>query len=1007
MPVHVPRRVLFLALIALLLTAPAVLAERPAPNAPATPDALWSAWADTQKLDAESPFAGLSWRSIGPTVQGGRIIDIEGIPGNPYGFYAAAASGGLWRTVDNGGTWEPLFDFQPTTIIGDMAVDPRNPDRLWVGTGENNSSRSSYGGLGVFVSDDAGASWRHAGLDTTDRIGRVVVDPRDSNRVFVAAHGKLYTQGGDRGVFRTDDGGATWKHVLVTEGWTGAIELVLHPTNPDIVYTATWERSRRPWNFTEGGPGSAIWKSTDGGDTWSKLDGFPSGEHVGRIGLAVTPASPDTLYASLDNQMVLPEDQWDMGDSAVNAKRLKSMTKEEFLEQDPAEIDAFVRGNDLDTDLDGDKLIEMVKNDEVTIQDLLDELSDANNSLFQTDIHGIEVYRSDDAGATWAKTHDEPIRDVVFTYGYYFGQIGVSPANPDEVYVLGVPIIKSTDGGKSFFTIQQEGVHVDYQAIWFDPANPQRVIVGNDGGIDESFDGGLTWRRVDEMAIGQFYTIMVDDADPYNVYGGTQDNGTLKGPNTSRPGIGPGWQFIGGGDGMYVQIDPRDGTTYVGFQFGFYFRRGPDRQTVRPRDKLGEQALRYNWATPVHLSPHSPEIVYFGANKLYRSMDRGETWTAISPDLTTSPERGDVPFGTITTVAESPITFGVIWAGTDDGHVHVTSDNGTTWSDVGAGLPKDRWVSRVEASRDDIDVAYVSLSGYRDDDLGVYLYRTADRGKTWTSIAGNLPEGWINVVREDTVDPNILYVGTRNGVYVSHDLGGAWHALTAGLPKVPVHDLVIQHRERELVAGTHGRSAWVIDILPVQEWAERKDEALSVYPLESVDYDNMIQGRLSQWFDASDYLPELEVPFWTSEAGTIELAVLDQDDRELRTLSMYAEAGVNAFTWDLLLDQDKALAAEKEAYEATADKGDGEEGEEGDEGTELYSGEGWRANVPWAEAVRLGRRLEITPGSYTIELRRGEETARTDLKVTPGEPPPPRKKPEPKIRGEKDKHVSP
>ena len=405
-----------------------------------------------------------------------------------------------------------------------------------------------------------------------------------------------------------------------------------------MIYAAAWERSRRPWNFVEGGKGSGIWKSTDGGDTWSRLGGetspgtgangtFPRGEHVGRIGLAISPSQPRTIYASLDNQELLPEELWDLGDGAVTAKRLRKMSKEDFLAQDPEEIETFIRGSDLDTSLDAETLIEMIENDELTLADLLAELDDANANLFNTDIRGIEVWRSDDAGATWRRTHEEPIRQVVYTYGYYFGQIRVAPDDPDRIYVLGVPLITSDDGGKTFSGINGRDVHVDHQSFWIDPETPERVITGNDGGLDVSYDGGKSWLKLDAQPIGQFYTVAVDLADPYNVYGGLQDNGVLKGSSRSRPGIDR-WQRIGGGDGMYVQIDPRDNaTTYLGLQFGYYFRQGPGgRQQVRPRDKLEEPALRYNWSSPIQLSEHNADVLYFGANKLYRSLDQGETW---------------------------------------------------------------------------------------------------------------------------------------------------------------------------------------------------------------------------------------------------------------------------------------------------------------------------------------------------------------------------------------------
>lgn len=1002
-------RVLAVVLLPLSLAPPA-FAERPAAADPASFDAKEAAWQRHLELDEASLFHGLEWRNIGPVIQGGRVVDIESVPGKPYSFLVAYASGGLWRTDNNGVTFEPIFDANPTIVMGDIAVDPSNPDRIWVGTGENNSSRSSYGGHGVYRSDDGGATWTFTGLGDSDRIGRIAVDPRNGDVVYVGVLGKLYTPGGERGVFKTTDGGESWSHVLdPDDDWTGVIDLVMHPANPDVLYAATWERSRRPWDFVEGGDGSGIWRSTDAGETWQRLDGgLPQGEHVGRIGLTISASNPEILYASVDNQEELPEEKWDLGDSAVNPKRLRTMTKEEFLAQDPEAIEDFIRGNDLDPTLDAKTLIRKVKDDEVTLQDLLDEISDANANLFNTDIQGLEVYRSDDGGSNWARTHEDPIREVVYTYGYYFGQIRVDPTNPDVVYAMGVPIIKSEDGGKTWFSIQDPEVHVDYQSQWIHPENSQHVIVGNDGGLDASWDGGKTWIKLDSQPVGQFYAIAVDMDDPYNVYGGLQDNGTLKGPSTGEPGR-PGWRVIGGGDGMHVQVAD-DGTTYIGFQFGYYFRLNPDgsRDMVRPRDALGEKALRYNWSTPILLSRHQDDILYFGADKLYRSMDRGDTWTAISDDLTENPNRGDVPFGTMTSLSESPGQFGLIWAGTDDGQVLVTPDGGVTWNDVTDGLPADRWVSRVEASSHETTRAYLSLNGYRDDDTTAYVYVTEDLGKTWTSLADGLPAEAVNVVREDPVNADVLYVGTDRGAYVSLDRGQTWQGLPNGLPNVPVHDLVIHPRERELVAGTHGRSIYILDVLPVQELSAVREEAVYVFPLEDVQYSRGWRGQRSRWFYRPDDDPEVKIPFWSAEDGEAVLTVLDSDDRELRRLKMDVETGVNVFVWDLLLDEDKALAAETAKNEAASEAAskDSKNGKKAKkkkndaESAELE--EGALAKTPWAEAVRLGWPLYATPATYTVRIEIGDESAETDLKMKTPRARDPRMKPEPKIRGQKD-----
>ncbi len=985
-------------------------AERQAASGPATVEQHRASWQRHQELEQSSLFKGLEWRSVGPVVQGGRVVDIESVPGEPYTFYVAYASGGLWKTTNNGVTFEPLFDHQQTLIMGDLAVDPQAPQTLWVGTGESNSSRSSYGGRGIYRSTDGGQSWQHLGLEEVDRIGRVLVDPQDSRRVYVAALGKLYTSGGGRGVYRTVDGGQSWQQVLDTGELTGVVDLVIDPANHQVLYAATWERSRRPWDFVEGGAGSGIWKSVDGGSHWQRLDGgLPRGTHVGRIGLALAASRPQTLYAALDNQQPLPEEQWDLGDGAVTAKRLRQMTRVEFLDQDPEEIEDFIRASDLAIEIDAETLLDMVEAEEITLEDLLAELDDANASLFQTDIRGLEIWRSDDGGASWRLTHEQPIRQVAYTYGYYFGQIRVAPDDPQRLYVLGVPVITSADGGQTWSGLNGRGVHVDHHEFWIDPHYPQRMIVGNDGGLDLSYDGGVSWLKLDAQAVGQLYTVAVDLAEPYNIYGGLQDNGTLKGPSDYQLGISQPWRRVGGGDGMHVQVDPRDNqTTYLGFQFGFYQRLDPDgeRATVRPRDGLGEPALRYNWNTPVRLSPHHADIVYYGAEKLYRSLDQGETWTAISPDLTRSQERGDVPYATLTTISESPLEFGRIWVGSDDGQIHLTTDGGQNWRDVGAQLPADRWVSRVEASNFDKDVAYLSLNGYRNDDVTPYLYRTADLGTTWQDLSAGLPAEAINVVCEDPVNPDVLYVGSDRGVYVSLDRGQIWQALQGALPNVPVHDLVVHPRQRELIAGTHGRSVWVVDVLPVQELTEElRAEPVHLFPVEAVDYQRGWKRRRSEWFYRAEDAPELKIPFWSAEAGVVELILLDEDGRELRRIEHPAERGVGTFIWNLLLDQELALAAESEKLaEQEAEKSDSKKKsrrakKEAAAADPAKTERGKRAKTPWAELVRLQRQLYITPGSYQLELRRGEASHQIDFEVKPAEERPPRKKKEPAIRG--------
>ena len=971
-------------------------------------DEAWQAYAEHQRLVDDSLLQGIRWRSIGPVVQGGRVVDVESIPGKPYGFYVAYASGGVWKTLNNGVSFTPLSDRLPTLISGDIAVDPSRPGRLWIGTGESNSSRSSYGGMGVFVSDDEGQSFRHSGLSDVDRIARIVVHPKDSTRVCVAAIGRLYSSGGRRGVFCTQDDGAHWNQVLATSGMTGAIDLVMDPSDPQILYAATWERSRKAWNFVESGPGSGIYKSTDGGDSWTRLaGGFPAGVEVGRIGLAIAASAPNVLYASVDNWAKLPEAEQDLGDQALSPRRLKNMSKAEFLAQPEDTIEAFIRDNDLDTDLDAKTLIADIKADRVSVDDLVRALNDAEAALFNTDVRGLEIYRSDDAGQTWRRTHEQPLREVTYTYGYYFGQIRVAPLNAEQIYVLGMPLIASADGGKTFTGMNHPEVHVDHHAWWIDPQYPNRMVNGNDGGVDVSYDGGKTWLKLDRQPVGQFYTVAVDMDTPYNVYGGLQDNGTLKGSSRTRWEQGEDWTMIGGGDGMHVAIDPRDNTVYTGYQFGFYQRKGPGGVgSVRPREKLGEVALRYNWNTPVVLSSHNPDVVYYGANKLFRSFDQGQSWTAISADLSTSKERGDVPYASITSISESPKQFGLIWAGTDDGNVWVTTGGGNDWRNVSARLP-DQWVSRVVASAHFSKRAYVSLNAYRNDDASARVYVTDDLGASWRSIASGLPAEAVNVVREDPVNPELLYVGTDRGVYVSLDRGGHWQAFAGGLPNVPVHDLIVHPRDRELVAATHGRSVWVADVLPLQDLtASVQAEPAHLFPVDEIEASRDWRSRASRWFDETPYLPERTISYWAAAAGTGQLSVLDTDQHTLRRFALDAARGLNSFNWDLLVDQNLALAAEsaktagsKAPLEAGASVSPAEPAAATKEAPDAS---GSQARRPYAEAVRLGQRLFITPGDYTLKLELNGASNSVPFKVKAPKPFEPRAKPKPKLRGRGD-----
>ncbi|WP_395789420.1 WD40/YVTN/BNR-like repeat-containing protein [Aquimonas sp.] len=964
-------------------------AARPIPGAPSTPEQREAAWQQHQQMQDASIFKGLNWRSIGPTGQGGRVVDLASVPGQPYTFYVAYATGGVWKTTNNGGSFEPLTDQLPNTVIGAIAVDPSAPETLWIGAGEPNAARSNYGGHGVFVSRDGGKSFERKGLTGTDRIAEILVDPRDSQRVLVAAAGKLYTPGGQRGIYLTEDGGSTWTHVLKpNDDWTGASDLVIDPTRPDVLYAALWTRTRAPWQFTEAGDGSGIYKSEDGGRTWRQLaGGLPQDAGVGRIGLAIAASQPDTVYASIDHWAELPENLRDLGDRPLSPQRLRTMSKDEFLKQDPEEIERFIRGADLPVELDAKGLLAQVRDGSITLQQLISRLEDGNDALFDNPTWGHTVWRTDDGGGSWRRTHDEPIREVTYTYGYYFGEIAVDPSDAERVYTMGVPLIVSADGGKTWsgYT-NHESVHVDYQAMWIDPNFPQRIVVGNDGGLDVSYDAGITWRRLDAQPLGQFYTIYADMAEPYNVYGGMQDNGTWKGSSRTRWELGEDWSPINGGDGMWVAVDDESGDTYTGYQFGYYTRidSAGKRHEVRPRAPLNEPVLRYNWSTPVILSPHDARTVYMASNRLYRSFDRGRSWAAISPDMTRSKERGNVPFATITALSESPLQFGRLGVGTDDGHVHVSLDGGVRWQQVDARLPADRWVSRIELSRHEANRIYLSLNGYRQDDDRVYLYRSDDFGASWQSIAEGLPAEPVNVIREDTVNPDLLYVGTDRGVYTSLDRGRSWLALDGGLPNVPVHDLFVHPRDRELIAGTHGRSAWIVDALPLQQLdADVRNSAVHLFHIDDLKASRDWRRRPDPWFDRPEHLPELTGTYWAKAAGPVRFRLLDEKDRPLATFEREAQVGLNSFKWNLALDAELTLAAEKQALEALdADK------------------RGELKHQPYAESQRLGHRLYPVPGKYTLEIAHVDTTSRSGFEIEAPKSQEPRWTPAYKLRGE-------
>lgn len=772
----------------------------------------------------------VTFRSIGPAVTGGRIIDIEAHPSQPQTIYAAAASGGLWKTVNNGTAWEPIFDDQGTVSLADVAIAPSNPEVVWVGTGEHNNQRSCHYGDGVYKSTDGGKTWTNMGLRDSIHIGRIAIHPTNPDVVLVASSGPLYRPGGDRGVYRTTDGGKTWSKTLDGDNdTTGFIDIAINPKNPREVYAAAYDRLRRAWHIRESGPGSAIYKSEDGGVTWKKLtEGLPESKQLGRIGIAIYPEDPRTVYAIIENR--------NQGEASG-------------------------------------------------------------------------VYRTNDAGKTWTRMSERSV-----PASYYYSQIRVDPKNADTVYVLNVQLLVSNDGGKTFRRLDSR-IHVDHHGMWIDPNNPDRLLVGNDGGFYMSYDKGATWRFIDNLPIPQFYAIGADMAVPYNVFGGLQDNGVWHGPSKTRKPSGianADWKNILGGDGFYAIADPEDPTTiYTSSQFGGFARVDMKTRTSQ-RIAPSEQGLRRNWMTPFLLSPHNSKIVYWGAQKVFRSLNRGDAWQAISEDLTTNNAekiRGNVPHCTITTIDESPLEAGIIWVGTDDGNVWVTPDGGHTWNQVNqniAGAPKEWWVSRVVASPHDVSTAFVAFTGFREDDFTPFIFKTTDMGKTWTSIVGNLANEQIAVIRQDTMNPNLLIVGTERACYATLNGGAEWVRLTNGLPTTPVQDLIIHPRESDLILGTHGRGVFIADITPLRQLAPEvlQKDAHLFQPNRALahnfiaDMFDAFQGH-GRWTAPN---PEFGAVIWyylKSAEESVTVEILDATGRVMRELRVEGKAGLNRVAWPL------------------------------------------------------------------------------------------------------------
>lgn len=687
----------------------------------------FAAAAEAERLRERTLDEHPPWIPAGPNNIGGRVADIVGHPTNAQIFYVAAASGGVFKTINGGTTWTAIFDNAPGLSMGALAMDPTHPDTVYVGTGEACSAGFSYFGSGLYRTTNGGQTWTPRGLANSRYIARVAVNAENPQILWVAVMGELYTTSSERGVYRSTDGGATWTRSLFINDSTGACDVVIHPENSQIVYAAMWQRIRTVEVRRAGGRASGIHRSTNGGQSWERLqDGLPpAGDNVGRIGLAISASQPNILYATYADH--------------------------------PGEF--------------------------------------------------LGAYRTADGGETWNRMNDGSLSSVYSNFGWYFGDIRVRPDNPNMVFVLGVPLFRSTNAGQNWSSIGQS-VHVDHHALWFHPAQPATLLLGNDGGVYRSTNNGNSWTFLSGLPINQFYAATVDFQNPQRLYGGTQDNGTLR---TLTGGLND-WDHIHGGDGFYVAVDPTDASRiYAEYQWGWLDRSedgGADWETIMNGI---DETERTNWSTPVVMAPQNPSTLYYGAQRLYRTTNRGTQWTAISPDLTDGGGSGNLTFGTITTIGLSPLSATLIYAGTDDANVWVTRDGGATWNNRSAGLPE-RWITRVAPDPLQENVVCVTPSGFRNAEQNAHIFRSTNYGQTWENISGNLPAGPLNDVIFDPAIAQRLYVASDFGTFVSVNGGEHWAALGELLPRVPVLDLELHAPTRKLTAATYGRSMYTLDL---------------------------------------------------------------------------------------------------------------------------------------------------------------------------------------------------
>jgi photosystem II stability/assembly factor-like uncharacterized protein len=730
-----------------------------------------------------SPFKDLKWQYIGPTNISGRCTDVEAVlpRGKNYTIWVGSATGGVWKSINEGTTFESVFEGMATASIGDLAIDPNNSDVVWVGTGEANIFRSSNAGCGVYKTTDGGKTWNLMGLENTFTIGRIVVNPQNSDIVYVAATGHEWTPNEDRGLFKTADGGKTWTKILYVDPNTGVFDVVLDPKEPNIVYCTTWERMRLKWNdprTLETTMNNGIWKSTDGGKNFKKInEGLPVPNMRGRIGIDIAVTNPKVLYAYVDNYEI-----------ASKAK--------------PGELDSY-----------GRQKTDMIK--------------------------GATIYRTDNSGEKWIQVSGLTPEQKSFmerhssTYGWVFGQIRVDPNDENTIYTMGIQLNQSTDGGKTFKSLR--GPHVDHHGLWIDPANSNYLLNVQDGGLTISYDKGKTWKfPIEVLPLAQFYNIAYDFSTPFRVFGSIQDHHSFYGPvdlSRGRDRV-PATEFknILGAEGSTHAVSPVDNNTiYSSTFYGALARAEINNYPQSTKDLLpnplpGETPLRGEWVAPSIISKHNPDIIYHGMQFVMMSRDKGDTWEYISSDLSYNDpkKRGDIGYQTISVLDESPLRFGLLYAGTDDGRIWRTKDNGKTWTEIRNGAVPQKFVSRIVASMYDIGTVYMTQTGRRDDDFQVYIWKSTNFGDSWQDLSGDIPIGPVNVIREDPVNPEILYAGTDGGVFVTKDGGKKWDVL-GKLPFSYVHDLAVHPRDNMIIIATHGRGMWVMDANPVNGKDKRRN----------------------------------------------------------------------------------------------------------------------------------------------------------------------------------------